>query len=477
MFGCMKTALGLLIAIGFCVSGFAKTATRTEPEQVRAFLNEHPVIRIGITEAPGAGHQSAGATLVTRLRQLGYQGTLQIVHHNQVRPQLEFLFPPFVALNGPFQDFPNLGLQFFEAEVFKRMHENNRVPLGIMGADDYELGPEFLNVDILLTLQPLLWNKAPILKIRGRDPEPLEDLQSLGYVFDLPSFHEPEEFLASEMSHTPDLSKKIPGLSLILNKKNPFEMAAIYGHYISRGWQLLSYLHGLVLAWDQKPAAFRGGILLPIFSELTPRERLEIYFRILKDNVLKKRVSYVKIEEPEMPDLLSRLHPGHILIVEVGAVSKRVFEHFYALSSLPPIVEGRNSINLMQLLGRPYLPSRKLESYHFQTDLEPINLPGGDLAFSAAEMIWSQDAHWNWRTDPLSNMPDLARFILAAKDPTSEIVELFANSREQLDPIKDDQVIQGILKLQEAYRRYSADPCTLQLQSIGNTSLVPAQGF
>ena len=48
---------------------------------------------------------------------------------------------------------------------------------------------------------------------------------------------------------------------------------------------------------------------------------------------------------------------GSSVLVVLWAQTKKVFEYLYEVSTLPPLVEGQNSINLMQLIGKPYLPT------------------------------------------------------------------------------------------------------------------------
>ncbi len=95
-------------------------------DTVLSFLTNIPLIRVPVVQAPGLGHQSAAVTVVTRLRQLGYQGHIQVVYENSaVAEKLTRLMPPFNYSKTDAQsiaEFPELNLSFISLHKLSHDH-------------------------------------------------------------------------------------------------------------------------------------------------------------------------------------------------------------------------------------------------------------------------------------------------------------------------------------------------------------------
>ena len=125
----------------------------------------------------------------------------------------------------------------------------------------------------------------------------------------------------------------------------------------------------------------------------------------------------------------NKLQRGEILIVQVGAVSKAIFEMFYQYSTIAPVVEGRNSMNLMHLLGRPYLPSADEEGYQFR------RVPKiAERARLAMQMLFF----------PNQSTADLGSFIVEAKKPESKLNSFFSSLRIEAQDLSSDKLFQGL---------------------------------
>lgn len=457
---------GIQLYIALCLLALSTVSladtfsTQPQVEKVRSFLAQQKVIRIGISRAPGNGHQSAGATVITRLRELGYGGLIEVVYEEVIAEKLEYLIPPFLKTEGPYQYLPSKNVVFIR-DGYQRQFMNSEVELGIMGADDYKWEPENLNVRALLTLQPLDWADGR-LQILGDKDETLEGLKPLGFVFHPPQTDDPAEFLKEEMSHVQSLEQKISGLTALLQARNRNELAAVYGHRVEEGWQLLLYLRGLVRALKWNQSLFQGGIVVPVLSDISVDrwEDIKEEIEVLWDAGTVKALSIHELRESHIQDL----QPGQVLAVNVGPVSKRLFEYLYSISTVAPVVEGKNSANFMQLLGFPYLPSLSRESFHFDARIQGTRVEGGEIAQAAAEALWTRNYK---EKEDAAAAEDLARFIVAAKDRRSQVRKLFRQFQAQLDSVAHDKVIQGLLLVIDRLQRVptiAEEACMLSLQ-------------
>jgi hypothetical protein len=335
------------------------------------------LIRVGVSNGPNFGHESTAATIVTRLRQLGYRGVIEVVYSGRESKQkLGLLLPPFDPNGGNLQEFPQLGLRVISQLRFDVDRAiRTRADLGIVGATDEAEGrdgrPTTLNVKNLLVLQPLRWERAHFLaslSANGRyTHQPLRELGPLGYLVDLPNPTDPAEFIEKQMSHLPELRGKIAALqALVANvQKNGADWAPAYGHFVKDG-QALLYAAGLVEASRREPKVFSKPIVVPVFKDLSVLEWSRYGEVLAKSFDFHSSIKLLDLNSasPEsVAQSLRDIRQGQVLVVNVGLVSKPVFDWSLKVSTLPPLVEGRNSMNVMNIVGRPYLPSSSTELY------------------------------------------------------------------------------------------------------------------
>ena len=403
----------------------------TPLEEVQSFLHEQSIIRIGISKAPGNGHQSAGATVITRLRELGYQGLIEVVYDEDVAHKLEYLIPPFQENLG-FQQVAEKKLAFIPKTKLSSIAPYT-VNLGLMGADDKGWIADDLNVQNLLTLQPLGWKNPTTLSRKGLPVEHFDHLRSLGFIFSPPQPSDTSLFLQQEMAHISEFRKKIVGLNAIIDQRDESEIAPVYGHFIREGWQLVHYLRGLQWAITHYPGLFEKKIVVPVFSRFSDLEWQDAAREVdqLRKGIRSKTISTVTSET------IKALSAGQILVVNVGPVTKSVFDYFYEISTIAPVVEGKNSINLMKILGRPYLPSVDFETFFWDRNVRP-----NPVVRRAASAMWTSNG-----IAPRTIASQIGRFIAEAKNPHSDVYRLFSQPGAQLDPVTNDKFIQGLLIL------------------------------
>ncbi len=154
------------IIVSICLTIFVNAATIDSFPEI-AHL---PLIRIGITNAPNNGHQSAGITVINRLRELGYRGRIEVIFSPATKSLLSFLYPPFSAQGPDVQSYEDQRITFISKSVFDSPENSSiatRVPLVIMGADDAGMSAEDYKSDTMLKLQPLNW-AVPTIESNGK---------------------------------------------------------------------------------------------------------------------------------------------------------------------------------------------------------------------------------------------------------------------------------------------------------------------
>ncbi|MDZ4678294.1 MAG: hypothetical protein SGI74_12385 [Oligoflexia bacterium] len=393
-------------------------------------IKKLPVIRIGISASPGNGHQAAGAIVANRLRQLGYQGKLEIVYAEKTKEQLGFLFPPFNPDGESIQKFIDQNIVFIAKQKFMLESELfPKVELAILGADDNHRYPTDLRVDTLLTLQPLKWSKpSTVIKIMpsGKFTSlSLKHLANMGYSYELPHSNDPLAFIKEQLSHTPGLAKKTDGLNAIYREIGHIDLAAAYGHFMNQK-QVFTYARGILWAMDNSPELFTKGVVIPVFNSLATLDKIDLKKYLRSSPSLAQKVKVVDILNAELSIKLKEIKRGEILIVTVGSVTKPVFELLYSESSIAPVVEGRNSMNLMHILGRPYLPSAGWEGYPFSSPSDIAEDARLDLSYS----IELGEA--------------IGQFLIEAKLPDSKLNAFFSAMRIDPKNLAKDKLFQAL---------------------------------
>ena len=440
--------------------------------RVRDFLNENEVIRIRVEDGTGNGHQSTAATVAQRLRELGYRGLIQVIYDAEQAARLEFLFPPFLSARGPLQTHSESGIEFWESSYF----ESRSLPetdLGLIGATDRVLTRHQLNVRRLLVFQPLNWQCESAYIDDGsivnasNGTACLPELQNLGFVFRVPTIDDSVRFIETDMAHLPRLAAKVPGLLAMAGPRRNHEIAAVYGHYISSGGQLLTYLGGLSWAMRAAPTEFPHGVVVPVFNAISHTKWARLRAAARVDPSLRDRVRFINVENVNLPRRIQSIRSDEILVVRVGPVAKTVFDYFMATSTVAPVVEGRNSANVMMLAGTPYLPSIRTELWHFVERLNRVTATLGDLGLQAVLSLTERRDLTPLDDDAQSA---IGEFLLEARRPGSLISRRFETSRRSLDPVRDDKIVRGLLI---ALERRATSP---QRRNVEIRRTVPARG-
>ena len=353
-------------------AGMTNAAVRSAAS---GFLQEFETIRIGVDKAPGNGHQAASATVMKRLRQLGFRGRFEVVYAPTEKDKLEYLLSGFDPQGPSVQELPASGITAIESGS-PHSGDLDWIPLGIVGATDRFLKPFWLRAEQLLTIQPFRWEGATLQfwrswTSRGTTSEswesvPLRGLYHLPLAYDLPDPEDAGAFIAEKMSATPEMLAKVPGLASIVEAADRIETLPAYGLGMNEGREkLLNLMRGVRYAQRKNPGRFRGGVVIPLISRLDDQEMALLARSVAEGAALLERVFSVDVEDPDVVRRVEGLQKGDILLVRVGPVAQDVFEYLFSRSTLPPTLAGRNGANLMLLARKPFFKTNSNGAHAF----------------------------------------------------------------------------------------------------------------
>gem|GEM_PF-6166370 len=441
-------------------------------DSVYNLLKSLPKIRIGITRGGGAGHQSAGVTVIERLRDLGYQGPIEVIYDTEeTGEKLKMLIPPFGGQKkGLIQKFDNLNLTFIKGgknfEIPKKLRvATDLQPLGIMGADDVATQPHHLNVKSLLVLEPPGWINKPHLMISHENGQVtiqnLDDIRFLGIKLVLPSVENYNSFITSKLK-TSGLNDKEQFLKSLFNARQNLFILPVYSHGVRKSnTQLLILLKALFEVQHGTNRFSNSNIIVLVLNELDAgrlkrlKDSIDSHFNKLSWSGSVNAYRYDEIEIlKKMVDFqrVSDKWDQQINLVALGAVPKPLFENLFLNLNLPGIVEGLNSIELLKQTGLPYLPSASFESFHFSRQLygpdpNPISELGlsGLLKEAASELLGPCDLENICKTTALS---EFYRLGIDRSSPLWKVYQemQYEKGESQDDRETNDQLVQGLLK-------------------------------
>lgn len=396
-------------------------------------LNKFDTLRVGITEAPGVGHQSAGATVVSRLREIGYAGEIEIIYDSiDTARKLISLIPPFKGPSaGEYQEYSELKLRFMSKNYLKN---NNLplIPLAVMGADDKSIEPSDLNAEALLKLQPMDWGMLPQLKFGTQDAIKFPQLRPLGYLFNAPNPPNIEQFVQDQLSHEA-FSKARNFFIALFHQGNIFELLPVYGHGVRNSEnQLEKLLAALNNATSNVENALQKGIVIPVFNELD-REGLANLQKFLSFN---NQTNVIQVFDVSDPELIHQLYHGKenkIIVVKVGSVPKPLFEYVYSKATLPSVVEGLNSTNFVASINKTYLPSAMRRGFHFQLPED-----SQDRIEILLKGAWTELS-----ISTIKTVPHLTQFYYEALTNKEPLLNYF--SRHKFERSENDKLLQGLV--------------------------------
>ncbi|WP_419832189.1 hypothetical protein [Endozoicomonas atrinae] len=316
-------------------------------------LDAIPVIRVGLTEAPGQGDHTAAFSIIEGLARLGFKGRVELVLKSdddnewvQMKEKLQLFIPEFNLDNDEVQALHYSGLEC-ECIPLKHLEDHCRInhrpleqPLGFWAMN---ANRSWLQSKIAIVIPPFQWaNTKPRIERKDRGHQNLEFPSLANY-----------QILCTPKK--PDLSKLMKGdsrgprLEKVLRdtEEGRIHLLPVYGiHH-----QALEPAHDVIIkrllsgAIKSHTSAFEKTVVL-ILSPLESLERLQALQASLE-------VPFYNLNNTDWVS-----SPNETAVLQYcGPVPKPVFEWISCLDR-PLVQEGANSAAFMSLQGKTYLPLR-----------------------------------------------------------------------------------------------------------------------
>ncbi|MFL6051421.1 MAG: hypothetical protein ACJ72W_00660, partial [Actinoallomurus sp.] len=332
--------------------------------RVVEFVGSLPSVAVFVDDAANFGHQAAATMLMASLRELGYRGDITVVASGSVRQKLELLIPEVERERLAWVE------DHFDPYVRRpdpRLSGGSGVgaPLVLVAASD-RLGTEdntagtfldFLGVDQAIVLKPYAWETSSRLiytresagatpLVRNLDeggdgiaPIPADAL----FRFPVPRWSA-EEF-AARLGAEVTSAGAAAGLGTIVDAvtSGRVELMPIYGLH-----NLLPETRATAL-----PALAAGvhaaGLEVPAVVVEIGNSSVDFAPQYTADWLV-----HSELTDPDLTERIAGLQAGQVLVVRAGRLPQSVFQQMYQLGSLPAVLEGANTANLAQLIGRPF---------------------------------------------------------------------------------------------------------------------------
>ena len=415
--------LGMCSPLKFsCLPRHPRAAADPTPEAI-GYLNEHePVLRVGFPNSPNMGHQTATLETARRLRQLGYTGTLELVcggrNVPESRRKLDALLPSLVHSAAP----AAANVQVVNAAY---AHQQRRRVAVVCGSEVPDGVAREFNVEVALVLQPLQWPQQRGIA-RPETFQPLNHLPADSALW----LQAPEPTALSLRQHLPPQEARRDTLLAVAQRQQVgcIDLQVAYSAYRApcggrRAVERLS----LAIQGAQKHTHAPNPVL-PTVLLLVQNP----------DSPILKRCG-VAAEDPQAwEQLASPLRDAGVALLTCSTLPEPVFRALFAQSSLPPVLEGANTTNLMRRLQKPYLS--------FNTAITPFperfpNDPQAQQAEAASGTfgLWSSTG----------SVQALTQALLGARRP-GPMLDYFTEIGARSHDPRNDQVSLGLHALHQS---------------------------
>ena len=406
-------------------------------KKVRNYLLGLPGIRIFVANSNNFGHQASSVAILNRLIALGVEDGLELVVYASdgnfaaLDAKLKLLIPNFPGSSNT--EFKLNGVTVKAVRLIGTLATQGEFAITGGYDDTYHGGdtkfPE-LNVLNYVQLQPYGWIKGRNLfqtRKSGATKTYLFDKVAASSRIGDRAFYRPVPAITdwtayhSAYAYDPAIDEAIAVARVIVNSTNAgaINQLPVYGiatlgmpaknlYNIAAG--MLSAMYGRpdgiakrpsVLTNIQKVSADQWQSLADLISGAKGPKRGTDFDTWRRDNRVEQR--FKLIGSPDSPAtekmitaaIAASRNSYDILIVYVGPLPTMVFDLLYATATMPPVLEGQSSLELMLNLGKPYL---KMSRYDAATS---FGYPArGKEAFKASAIAYdgivsSYPASWN----------------------------------------------------------------------------------
>ncbi|MGW2398883.1 WXG100-like domain-containing protein [Kitasatospora sp. NPDC001664] len=316
-------------------------------QQVARTLAEQSPVTVVVASGPGSGHQAAAVNMIRSLRELGYDGQIDLVAPTNVRSRLDRMLDAGLLGGGQVHYAP---------DEFDPHGENQPAPVGqggltLVAASD-EIGADgdnskalldYTGADKAVVLAPYAWGMSTRAVFSRTEDGGFGVLPLEGTVDKKNALFQ-QHVPAPDPHSFPDS----PALQSMAGRINSgsLDLMPLYGlarltpdRQAAAPDNLAAGIHQAGLG---KPA-----VLLQVGNHDVPyAPRYEAPWL--------KRADLATLDADGMNRLLDTLGPDDVLVLRSGPLSQDSFEKVFQLGSLPAVQEGANTTGTSQLTGRPY---------------------------------------------------------------------------------------------------------------------------
>lgn len=400
-----------------------------------SFLQEQKLIRIYVDSAPGFGHQSAGISVMRRLREIGFHGEFEVVYQPSVAAKIKKIYPGFPE--GIEHEVHYIAVQDYQE--LRKQGKIQSIPLAISGADD-GFGVQFARISSAknyLRLQPLGWGDSALYDqyvhtLTSLKPLPLTNISS-------PDTTQFQETLNTQT----DLPEDKKAFAKRFAELAPDHFSfPVYGVGIQAYAAARMYFYAKAVKAAAQKLNSSKAVIIPVVSPFNELEMDMIQktfgktpgFEAASATELRGQKQMHLLSPAEFAELKA-LKPGNLYFVFVGSVPQNVYNFFYEQANLPVWVAGKNAMSFAASKGKAYLNT--VDDYHLpgKENLSPAasnTISRAYTAFSVGFQEYANQTH-------LSN---LNKFIQQAATPGTEINNFYSGIGKQMS--SNDKVLEGL---------------------------------
>ncbi|MDQ7981740.1 Ig-like domain-containing protein [Paraburkholderia sp. SARCC-3016] len=364
---------------------------------VRDYLDSLGEIRVFIANSRNFGHQSSSVNILRNLIRMGARGPYTVAlyaldsdEYANLVEKVELLIPQFQRVNVAFD--LEAGGHTASVTVVRLQNALTPASFAITGGFDNARTPPYdlLSVTNYVQLQPYAWHSGTNM-VRTKPPGGNANEYNLDERY-------PDMLLARRAFYLPDpvvtqsdwdaiAQTKFAQQALVIKrlleqrKAGAITLFPVYGVKTkgNASSNLYNSVTSALVAQDSHPAItktvmvqitdldddewqqFGNLITNPVPSSLNPlRFRPSADFQAWhKEEKVGNRVMTCGSPKsvatlPEVNEELRYLEDNQVLVVYIGRLPAPLFNELYARATLPPVLEGQNTVELMLNLGKPY---------------------------------------------------------------------------------------------------------------------------
>ncbi|QLY25827.1 hypothetical protein [Bdellovibrio sp. KM01] len=410
---------------------FGLVVFAASPEE---FLHRQKLIRVYVDSAPGFGHQSAGISVMRRLRDLGFSGEFEVIYQPAVAGKIQKIYPGFpqgIAGEVHYIDIGTYADSVADNQVAK-------VQLAVSGADD-GFGDKFKNIsrsENYLRMQPLGWGDVGLYSDKLTVLKALKDMP----LANLPS-NSTEEFLKSVPAMN-DLSADLKHFVQRFAESAQINFSfPVYGVGTQTFAPQRMYFYGKSVKSAAAKMDKSKAIVIPVVSPFNPQD-MDVMSKVFGKKSGFESSNATELKHQKQMHLLTpqefsktSLKPGNVYFVFVGSVPQAVFNFFYEQATLPVWVAGKNAMSFAVTKGKPYFNT--VDDYYMP---ETERLSPATLKIIEKAKVGFSTGYQKFLNQ--SEMTSVSQYIQAATTPDTELAKYFSALGMKMS--RNDRVLEGL---------------------------------